>query len=159
MEAARVTGADVPVCVDPRPRLMRGIGEILSAPLDLPKLAAVLVNPGVAVPTREVFGALNLKPGNVQAGTTDLPSSPSALIDAITHGRNDLERPAIELQPVIAEVLSVLRGLPGCTLVRMSGSGATCFGLFKSAAAATAAARTLRVGYPDWWVRPTTFGG
>jgi 4-diphosphocytidyl-2-C-methyl-D-erythritol kinase len=158
MEAARVTGADVPVCVDPRPRLMRGIGEILSAPLDLPKLPAVLVNPGVAVPTREVFAMLNLKPGSVQPGAADLPASPSELMELITHGRNDLELPAIELQPVIAEVMSVLRGLPGCTLTRMSGSGATCFALFNTGAAATAASRTLRVGYPDWWVRPTTFG-
>jgi len=158
MEAARVTGADVPVCVDPRPRLMRGIGEILSAPLDLPKLPAVLVNPGVAVPTREVFGALNLKPGNVRAGEAGSPASPSELMELIAQGRNDLELPAIELQPVIAKVLSVLRGLPGATLARMSGSGATCFALFKTDAAATAGARTLRVGYPDWWVRPTAFG-
>jgi 4-diphosphocytidyl-2-C-methyl-D-erythritol kinase len=159
MQAARVTGADVPVCVDPRPRLMRGIGEILSAPLALPKVAAVLVNPGVAVPTREVFAALNLKPGSMQAGEAGSPSSPSELLELIASGRNDLELPAIELQPVIAKVLSVLRGLPGATLARMSGSGATCFALFKTGAAATAAARTLRVGYPDWWVRPTTFGG
>jgi 4-diphosphocytidyl-2-C-methyl-D-erythritol kinase len=159
MEAARVTGADVPVCVDPRPRLMRGIGEILSAPLELPKLAAVLVNPGVAVPTREVFAMLNLKPGSVQARQPGSPASPSELMELIAHGRNDLELPAIELQPVIAEVMSVLRGLPGCTLARMSGSGATCFALFKTSAAATAASRTLRVGYPGWWVRPTNFGG
>ena len=58
MQAARATGADVPVCLDPRPRLMRGIGDILSAPLDLPRLAAVLVNPGVAVPTKDVFARL-----------------------------------------------------------------------------------------------------
>ena len=64
MAAARATGADVPVCLDPRPRVMRGIGEILSAPLDLPRLPAVLVNPGVAVPTKDVFAALRLKPAH-----------------------------------------------------------------------------------------------
>jgi 4-diphosphocytidyl-2-C-methyl-D-erythritol kinase len=166
LQAARATGADVPVCLDPRPRLMRGIGDILSEPLDLPKLAAVLVNPGVAVPTREVFAALKLPAGSVAAsppgsatslGATSLGAT--SLADAIANGRNDLELPAIELQPVIADVLAVLRKLPGCRLSRMSGSGATCFGLFDSTAAATAAARTLRIGYPAWWVRPTVLGG
>jgi 4-diphosphocytidyl-2-C-methyl-D-erythritol kinase len=167
LQAAQATGADVPVCLDPRPRLMRGIGDILSEPLDLPKLATVLVNPGVAVPTREVFAALRLPAGSIA------PAAPSRsaislsaislgatnLADAIANGRNDLEGPAIELQPVIADVLAVLRKLPGCRLSRMSGSGATCFGLFDSTAAATAAARTLRVGYPAWWVRATVLGG
>jgi 4-diphosphocytidyl-2-C-methyl-D-erythritol kinase len=150
---------------------MRGIGDILSEPLDLPKLAAVLVNPGVAVPTREVFAALKLPAGSVAAsppgsatslGATSLVATSlgaTSLADAIANGRNDLELPAIELQPVIADVLAVLRKLPGCRLSRMSGSGATCFGLFDSTAAATAAARTLRIGYPAWWVRPTVLGG
>ena len=66
MQAARATGADVPVCLDPRPRLMRGIGDILSDPLDLPRLPAVLVNPGVAVPTRDVFAALKLSTPGAQ---------------------------------------------------------------------------------------------
>jgi len=166
LQAARATGADVPVCLDPRPRLMRGIGDILSEPLDLPKLAAVLVNPGVAVPTREVFAALKLPAGSVAASPPGSATSlvatslgATSLADAIANGRNDLELPAIELQPVIADVLAVLRKLPGCRLSRMSGSGATCFGLFDSTAAATAAARTLRIGYPAWWVRPTVLGG
>ena len=161
LQAARATGADVPVCLDPRPRLMRGIGDILSEPLDLPKLAAVLVNPGVAVPTREVFAALKLPAGSVAASPPGSATSLGAtsLADAIANGRNDLELPAIELQPVIADVLAVLGKLPGCRLSRMSGSGATCFGLFDSTAAATAAARTLRIGYPAWWVRPTVLGG
>jgi 4-diphosphocytidyl-2-C-methyl-D-erythritol kinase len=161
MQAARATGADVPVCLDPRPRLMRGIGEILSEPLDLPKLPAVLVNPGVAVPTRDVFAALNLPIGQVAPASPPLgATSPtfSSLADAIAAGRNDLEAPAIELQPAIAEVLSVLRNLPGCRLARMSGSGATCFGLFDLSQDAEAAARTLEVGYPAWWVRATVFG-
>jgi 4-diphosphocytidyl-2-C-methyl-D-erythritol kinase len=157
MQAARATGADVPVCLDPRPRLMRGIGDILSEPLDLPRLPAVLVNPGVAVPTREVFAALNFSPG-VQHTAPAPPPRTTVLIDEIANGRNDLEGPAIELQPVIAEVLAVLRKLPGCRLARMSGSGATCFGLFDSTHASAAAARTLRVGYPAWWVRPTVLG-
>ena len=156
MQAAQATGADVPVCLDPRPRLMRGVGDVLSAPLDLPRLFAVLINPGVAVSTREVFAALNLPPAPpVQARP---PPAPSALLAEIAGGRNDLEQPAIELEPVIADVLSVINKLPGCRLARMSGSGATCFGLFETNAAATAAARTVRAGYPQWWVRATVLG-
>jgi 4-diphosphocytidyl-2-C-methyl-D-erythritol kinase len=158
MQAARATGADVPVCLDPRARLMRGIGDILSDPLDLPRLFALLVNPGVAVATKDVFAALNVPPAEpaAQAGT---PAGSAGLLAEITNGRNDLEGPAIELEPAIAEVLAVLRNLPGCRLARMSGSGATCFGLFDSTRAASAAARTLRVGYPAWWTRATVLGG
>ncbi len=158
MQAAQATGADVPVCLDPRARLMRGIGDVLSEPLNVPRLAAVLVNPGVAVATKAVFAALNLAPG-VRAAPAGPPPGTTALLDAIAHGRNDLEAPAIELEPVIAEVLAVLRELSGCRLARMSGSGATCFGLFDSNGSAAAAARDLRVGYPAWWVRATALGG
>jgi 4-diphosphocytidyl-2-C-methyl-D-erythritol kinase len=160
LQAARATGADVPVCLDPRARVMRGIGDILSAPLDLPKLHAVLVNPGVAVPTKMVFAGLNLGHATpAPDAAPQWPGNPTDLVAAVAKDRNDLEGPAIELQPVIAELLAVLRNLPGCRLARMSGSGATCFGLFDTSADAEAAARTLRVGYPDWWVEPTTFGG
>ena len=162
LQAARASGADVPVCLDPRARLMRGIGEILSEPLDLPRLPAVLVNPGVTVPTKDVFVALRLKPSTEIAA----PSSPfqlaraggerAALLATLEDDRNDLEAPAIRLQPVIADVLTELRKLPACRLARMSGSGATCFGLFASTRAAQTAARTLRTRHPNWWVRATT---
>jgi 4-diphosphocytidyl-2-C-methyl-D-erythritol kinase len=156
MQAAVATGADVPVCLDPRTRRMGGIGEILSDPLDLPRLPAILVNPGVAVSTRDVFAALRLPPV-APAAQAGRPAG--TLLDEIANGRNDLEAPAIELEPAIAELLAVLGRLPGCRLARMSGSGATCFGLFESTRAATAAGRTLRVGYPGWWVRATVIGG
>jgi 4-diphosphocytidyl-2-C-methyl-D-erythritol kinase len=156
-QAARATGADVPVCLDPRVRRMRGIGDILSEPLELPRLPAVLVNPGVAVATRDVFAALTLPSGGGAAPGVPVPAPP-ALLEEIADGRNDLEAPAIELEPAIADVLAVLRKLPGCRLARMSGSGATCFGLFDATRNATAAARTLRVGYPAWWVRATVLG-
>ena len=159
VQAARATGADVPVCLDPRCAGMRGIGDILSEPLDLPPLPAVLVNPGVAVATSDVFAALTVPTGGRRrAGRGPYPTDGSARSTRSADGRNDLEGPAIELQPVIADVLAVLRALPGCRLARMSGSGATCFGLFDSTRAATAAGRTLRVGYPAWWVRATVLG-
>jgi 4-diphosphocytidyl-2-C-methyl-D-erythritol kinase len=158
MQAARATGADVPVCLNPRPRRMRGIGDILSDPLDLPRLFAVLINPGVAVATADVFAALAAPPAG-QSGPAAEPLGPAALLAEIAGGGNDLEAPAIELEPAIAVVLAVLRKLPGCRLARMSGSGPTCFGLFDASHAASAAARTLRVGYPAWWVRATVLGG
>jgi 4-diphosphocytidyl-2-C-methyl-D-erythritol kinase len=163
MEAARVSGADVPVCLVPRARVMRGIGEILSDPLALPKLPAVLVNPRVAVPTKDVFAALRaqLETRGKAANDTTFEGArlkPKALIDAVAEGRNDLEAPAVAIAPVIAQVLADLRSLRGCRLARMSGSGATCFGLFGTAPAAAAAARALRAKHPDWWIRATKLG-
>jgi 4-diphosphocytidyl-2-C-methyl-D-erythritol kinase len=159
--AARATGADVLVCLDPRPRMMRGVGEILSAPIALPKLPAVLVNPGVAVPTAGVFKALAAPP-LVPAAKQDDPIATAAdineVVAAIAARRNDLEAPAILLQPIIADVLSALRAFPACRLARMSGSGATCFGLFNSAPDAETAARSLKNQQPGWWVQATVFG-
>src|SRR5262249_47703816 len=158
MQAARATGADVPVCLDPRARLVRGIGDILSDPLELPRLFAVLVNPGVAVATKDVFAALNVPPAE-PAAQASTPAGSAGLLAEITNGRNDLGGPAIELEPAIAEGLAVLRNLPGCRLARMSGAGGACFRRFGSERAASAAARTLRVGYPAWWTRATVLGG
>jgi 4-diphosphocytidyl-2-C-methyl-D-erythritol kinase len=161
LEVARRVGADVPVCVDPRPRRIRGIGEVLSAPLAMPKLAAVLVNPGVAVPTRDVFALLGLKPGQKWARVGRqgaLRRDRKALIDFLAAGRNDLEEAALTLQPVIGRVLIALRRQKGCELARMSGSGATCFGLFSSRQAAGAAALRLAQAQPRWWIKATTLG-
>jgi 4-diphosphocytidyl-2-C-methyl-D-erythritol kinase len=161
-DAARVTGADVPVCLDPRPRLMRGIGEILSAPLKLPALPVVLANPGVALPTKSVFAGW--KPAGPQAPTLDVASltkitSREEYLQLLATQANDLESAAIAVEPVIAEVLVALRALAGCRLARMSGSGATCFALFSSAAAAIEAAKALSGKYSQWWVRPSALGG
>jgi 4-diphosphocytidyl-2-C-methyl-D-erythritol kinase len=173
MAAARATGADVPVCLDPRSRMMRGIGELLSQPLRLPGLPALLINPRVSVATRDVFAALNAGPvgGHAsselasegwavvgQAGTAQAPSRDEVIDFVFRHG-NDLEDAAISLHPAIAHALAALRALTGCRLARMSGSGASCFGLFDSSRAAAAAARVLRVKHPQWWIRPTVLGG
>jgi 4-diphosphocytidyl-2-C-methyl-D-erythritol kinase len=152
--AARATGADVPVCLDPRPRLMRGIGEILSEPLDLPPLHAVLVNPGVALATNAVFAGWT--PPIDPAAPFDTAALAKAagqeFLQLLTTQPNDLESAAITLAPTIAEVMAALRALPGCALARMSGSGATCFGLFASATAAQTAAAALTSLQPRWWV-------
>jgi 4-diphosphocytidyl-2-C-methyl-D-erythritol kinase len=161
MAAARATGADVPVCIDPRPRMMSGIGEILSRPLRIARLPAVLVNPRVSVPTREVFAVLAAPP---LAEKPRLPAvdaveeSRAGLIAFVTRSGNDLEAPALKLHPAIGETLASLHALDGCRLARMSGSGATCFALFDSGRAAAAAARVLRARHPHWWIRPTILG-
>jgi 4-diphosphocytidyl-2-C-methyl-D-erythritol kinase len=157
-EAARATGADIPVCLEPRPRVMRGIGEILSAPLVLPQLGILIVHPGLALPTGPVFKALGLAPGEEYAKAPSPSSSSEApnrdtLLAWLASERNDLEKAAISIVPEIADVLSAIAGLAGCRLARMSGSGSACFGLFDSGRAAAAAARRLAASRPSWWVR------
>jgi 4-diphosphocytidyl-2-C-methyl-D-erythritol kinase len=163
--AARATGADVPVCLDPRPRVMRGIGEILSAPLPLPRLHALLVNPGVAVPTRLVFAGWKPSANSDRGLAEDsdfgaVPKMQNArqLVDWLCREGNDLEAPAIALAPAIADALASLRAAAGCRLARMSGSGATCFALFSSAAESATAGRNLRARCPDWWISETVLG-
>ncbi len=159
--AARATGADVPVCLDPRVRLMRGIGEVLSAPLNLPQLQAVLVNPDTALATKAVFAGWQpraVQPVALELAAVAKLTRREPLLHFLTMQSNDLEDAAIALAPVIADVLAALRALPGCGLARMSGSGATCFGLFASAAETIAAAETLHGKYPHWWVRETKLG-
>jgi 4-diphosphocytidyl-2-C-methyl-D-erythritol kinase len=162
-EAAGATGADVPVCLDPRPRLMRGIGDKLSAPLALPPLHALLINPGVALATKDVFAGWSVASEPVVpfgldtiAKTDSKADGYGRLLPLLVAQPNDLEGAAIALAPVIAEVLAAVRTLPGCGLVRMSGSGATCFGLFSAKADAAAAEKILRAKYPAWWVRACT---
>ncbi len=160
-EAARSTGADVPVCLDPRPRIMRGIGEVLSAPLALPRAAG---RAGQSRRRRADQGGVRAMAAPVAAAVPPAIdavatlASRDALLEFLDTQSNDLERPAIAIAPVIGDVLAALRALPGCRLARMSGSGATCFGLFSSAIAARAAAKTLRGKYQHWWVRAGTLG-
>ena len=160
-DAARATGADVPVCLDPRPRVMRGIGEILSAPLPLPRLHALLVNPGVAVPTKLVFSGWK-PPANARrsAEYDALPKmqNEERLLDWLASETNDLEALAIALEPAIAEVLASLRGAAGCRLARMSGSGATCFALFSSFTETASAGKGLRAKFPNWWISEAMLG-
>jgi len=165
LDAACATGADVPVCLDPRPRLMRGIGDMLSPPLPLPRLHALLVNPGVAVPTKLVFAgwAPAANSGQDRAVAADFTATAMIqdereLIDWLAGQANDLEAPAIALAPAIADVLASLRGAAGCRLARMSGSGATCFALFASAAQTAAAGKSLRAQFPGWWISETVLG-
>lgn len=153
--AAESVGADVPVCLDPVARVMRGIGHDIGAPVDLPPLSALLVNPRVAVPTAAVFRALVL-PADGHPAPPNPPAASAGLLDWLRAQGNDLEIPARTVAPVIGSVLDALRALPGADLARMSGSGATCFALFPSIASAKAAEATLSAAQPHWWVRATT---
>lgn len=150
-------GADVPVCLAGRPARMRGIGEVLSPSPPLPPAWLVLVNPRLAVPTPAVFAAL------ARRENPPLPEPPvrgwatvHALADWLRQEtRNDLEESAVGIAPVIGSVQAAFGAVKSCLLARMSGSGATCFGLFASAAEATACASILRRRAPGWWVRET----
>ena len=157
--AARATGADVPVCLDPRARMMRGAGEEIGPVLDLASLPAVLVNPGVPVATAPVFKALGLAVGQRLDGAAHpvigSGLDATSLLGAIAPARNDLEAPALTVAPVIGEALALLRAQGGCRLARMSGSGATVFAIFADDGAAEAAAGAIRALQPSWWVEPT----
>jgi len=155
-EAARLTGADVPVCLEPKARMMRGVGEELGASLALPRLFAVLVNPRVPVETPAVFRALGLQPGETLSGADHPSIERSALIETLRTARNDLEPAALHIQPVIGEALALIRDTNGCRLARMSGSGATVLGLYDDCEAAAEAAKAVRRARPDWWVKATS---
>jgi 4-diphosphocytidyl-2-C-methyl-D-erythritol kinase len=163
-EAAQLTGADVPVCLASGACVMTGVGETL-APLALPELPCVLVNPRVAVATKDVFAALGLRNGELLVGVTDViqaiiwpedGSSADDWIEAFASGTNDLQAPAIKIQPVIGKVLAALREADGVRLTRMSGSGATCFAIFDDVALAQTAAQKIQLAHPGWWVHAGT---
>jgi 4-diphosphocytidyl-2-C-methyl-D-erythritol kinase len=151
MPLARDLGADVPVCVASRPARMRGIGERLEWLSELPALALLLVNPNRPVATAPVFKGLGRLPSPVPEQGP--PPSERALLLAWLRAReNHLEAPARRLEPAIGVVLQALAAQPGCELARMSGSGATRFGLFADEAALEAAAAAIRRAQPAWWV-------
>lgn len=150
----RTLGADVPVCMAGRPMRMRGLGEILDPLPKLPALHVVLVNPGRGLSTPAVFGVLERRENAPMPDP--LPAFPdaAALIGFLRKCRNDLQAPAIALMPEIADCLATLENA-GARLARMSGSGATCFGLFTDAAQAQAAQTAIARSRPDWWTSAT----
>ncbi len=156
-------GADVPVCVMGGAVRMQGIGEMLS-PVATGAFGwpMVLVNPGVSVSTPDVFRQLSRKENPPMADVFELGPTPlqdDRLPDWLRRQRNDLEEPAIAVAPVIRDVLSALQDTAGCQIARMSGSGATCFGLFFDERDARAAAEAIETAHPDWWVAASTGPG
>jgi 4-diphosphocytidyl-2-C-methyl-D-erythritol kinase len=153
-------GADVPVCLTSQTRFMSGIGEKLGDVLDIPPLWAVLVNPHIAVSTVDVFGKLKrplqqktITPIDIKFNTNE------SLYSWLSTQKNDLQAPAIKLQPKIADVMTALAHASNPHLVRMSGSGATCFALYTSKQASLEAEMVMKQTYPDWWIKAVKLNG
>lgn len=153
-------GADVPVCVWSLPAAVEGKGERVDLLGAWPELCAVLVNPRTAVLTSEAFERYDAAGEAPRA--LDVPlgiADAEAAVDFILQGRNDLQDAALALAPSVKDVLAALEAQEGCMLARMSGSGATCFGLFDTPECAAQAGARLSQTQPDWWVRVTRLGG
>lgn len=146
-------GADVPACLAGRPVFVGGIGDEISDAPPLPPAGLLLVNPGIAVSTASVFAG---RRGGISAAARfdAAPGSAAVLADLLEVRSNDLTEAACRLAPVIDDVLAAIRSAPGCRLARMSGAGATCFGLFDDEPAAAAALQSVR--RDDWWAVATT---
>lgn len=152
-DLAASLGADVPMCLAGMPARIAGIGDRLSPCASFPSLPILLVNPGIPLGTPEVFRARkgDWRPALPAFATDDADGLLAALADT----GNDLADAARALAPAVGTVLERLSTAPGCRLARMSGSGATCFGIFTDAGDATRAARRLRREQPGWWVAAT----
>lgn len=154
-------GADVPVCMRKRPSFMTGVGENLRTIRRLPEIYAVLANPGVSVSTADVFQRLQAGPVE---GPDRLPLLPGVetldrLVIWLEENGNDLEAPAMAIEPVIKSVIDELRATSGCRLARMSGSGATCFALYDNPFDSAEAVAALKENNSNWWVTATRFLG
>jgi len=154
-EIAAALGSDIPACVLSAPCFMEGRGEILRPLLSLPRLAMMLVNPGVAVPTKDVFAGLQSRSGAEMTLPQGRFHDTADLLRFLETTRNDLEEPARRLQPLIGEVLARIAALPGALVARMSGSGATCFAIFADDDCCARAADILKQAHPDWWIAPS----
>ena len=164
LKVALATGADVPVCLASRACDMTGVGDNLT-PLNLPILPCVMINPGVPVATKDVFTALGLRSGKLLVGATDVfrgtawPEAGASVedwVEVLAASSNDLEAPAMRIQPIIGEVIAALNATNGAWLARMSGSGATCFAIYENTAEAGRAAEKIRRDHPGWWVHAGT---
>lgn len=143
-------GADLPVCVEARPMRMRGIGEVLSPINPLPECWLVLVNPGVGVSTPEVFRRIENKTNPAMGDFPDF-ASVAKFTEWLATTRNDMQPAAISIEPIISDVLTAIEAQKDCLLGRMSGSGATCWGLFATQEAANIASQAISRAHPDWW--------
>lgn len=148
-------GSDVPACLLSRACWMEGRGERVSALAPLPQFPLILINPGVMVPTKPVFDNLNARAGLGAKPPLGPIKTVWDLVGYLDGAVNDLETPASHLVPVIDDVLSALDREPGCVLAQMSGSGATCFGLFDQQQFAIGAAERIAQDHPEWWVKLT----
>ena len=145
-------GADVPVCLARMPMMISGYGDILTAINTLPDFSLVLVNPLVPVATGAVFRALEARSGAVSPILPAKPFKVGELATLLDRTINDLAAPAKSVAPIIMKVEQALVATDGCLVARMSGSGATCFGLYATKDAAKSAAASISKQNPNWWV-------
>ena len=153
---AAALGSDVPVCLASVPAWMEGRGERLASIPALPGLPLLLINPGVAVATAEVFAALETRHGADMTMPAGGFHDTADLLRFLETTANDLEAPARKLHPVIGDVLKALASMPGALFERMSGSGATCFALFADEHSLSGAEQALRASHADWWIAAST---
>ena len=153
-EVALSLGADVPVCMTAEATRMQGIGELLSQ-VSLPSLPALLVNPGIEVPTGAVFAALQRRDNPAMPNRIPSFDTPEACASWLHGQRNDLELPTKSLAPEVVRVLDELAETKDAILTRMSGSGSTCFALYPTMKAAHFAAYEIGAAHPNWWCRAT----
>lgn len=156
-------GADVPVCFAGKNVIMSGIGERLNEWPNLPKLHAVLVNPNEAVSTAKIFAKLNAS-GDIGSydfvgQTAQKFSNAHEMVEFLKAQRNDMQQAAIEICPEIADILTALNECDEVMFAQMSGSGATCFGIFATEQQAKIAAKQLAKEHADWWIQATSFSG
>jgi 4-diphosphocytidyl-2-C-methyl-D-erythritol kinase len=150
---ALALGADVPVCLGGRTAFMSGIGETIAPAPALPAAWLVLVNPGVAVSTPAVFKMLDGNFTTANGHFDHAPADARELASILSERNNDLEAPARQMGPVIGDVLGALTATENVLLARMSGSGATCFGLYGNPGDADRAAQSIAQDRPDWWIK------
>jgi 4-diphosphocytidyl-2-C-methyl-D-erythritol kinase len=155
LDIAAELGSDVPACILSSSCWMEGRGTHVTKLASMPPFELVLVNPGVAVPTGPVFNALNARSGVGAIAPPPALASVWDLVAYLADAGNDLEAPASRIAPVIEDVLAALGHEPACVLAQMSGSGATCFGLFDGPVYAAGAAERIAQEHPHWWVRAT----
>ena len=149
---AESLGADLPACLNQLPVFVGGIGGDLNQAPELPSAWLVLVNPGMPMVTAEVFRSLE-RPPSIAARFDESPDDVYALATALASRSNDLEGVAIRLMPQIVGVIEALAHSEACLLARMSGSGATCFGVFATESAARSAAVEISGNHSAWWVK------
>ncbi len=151
-------GADVPMCVLSKPARIRGIGDQIQVLKNIPQLPVLMVNPRVAVSTPTVFAALGNKKNPPMPKTLPQVTDVEDCAKWLAGQRNDLQTPAISQEPVIGKVLAMLEKSENCLLARMSGSGATCFGIFPDSESVTAAGQRIHKDHPEWWVAAGLLG-
>jgi 4-diphosphocytidyl-2-C-methyl-D-erythritol kinase len=156
VDAAMTVGADVPACMDPRARLIHGIGDQLSPPIDLPALDAVIVFPGTGVATSDVFRAhMSTGAEHGRYLPSQIPTHRAALLEFLAHESNDLENAATQLVPAIRDARRVIERTEGAEITRMTGSGSAVFAIYGNAEASSQAAARIRDERPEWWVATT----